>query len=275
MSTTTRPRLSVSTWSLHRALGKPEFYGPGNDRIPLQSHGRGRITLLELPAHAASLGITTIEICHFHLPSREPAYLAELRAAIDAAGVQLFSLLVDDGDITDPLHGQRDLAWIRSWIPTAAALGAERMRVIAGKAEPMAESLNRSAVSLETLAREASASGVRLMTENWFRLLSRPDDVHALLKRLDGQVGLCFDFGNWGGPTKYEDLAAIASLAESCHAKAHFSGPDAIDAEDYRRCLDLTKAAGFSGPYTLIYDGPSDDEPAGLAIEQGLVRAYL
>jgi len=267
-------RLSVSSWSLHRALGNPAFYGPEQDQIPLGSHGRGRITLLELPAEAAALGISTLEICHFHLPSREPAYLAELRAALDAAGVQLFSLLVDAGDVTDPVYGQRDLAWMRGWVPVAAALGAERMRVIAGKAEPLDEAVALSAVSLEALAREANASGVRLMTENWFRLLGRPEIVHTLFDRLDGQVGLCLDFGNWSGPTKYDDLAQIAPLAESCHAKAHF-GAGAPDAADYRRCLDITRAAGFRGPYTLIYDGPSDDEPAGLTLERELVAPYL
>jgi sugar phosphate isomerase/epimerase len=154
-------------------------------------------------------------------------------------------------------------------------LGPERMRVIAGKAEPLDEALARSAASLETLARDASAAGVRLMTENWFQLLSRPDAVHALLGRLDGQVGLCLDFGNWSGPGKYDDLAAIAPLAESCHAKAQFVGPGEADGEDYRRCLDLTRTAGFRGPYTLIYDGPDDDEPAGLTLERELVRPYL
>lgn len=269
------PRLSVSTWSLHRALGRPDFYGPEADRIPAYSHGRGSMSLIELPAHVARLGIDTLEICHFHLPSRAPGYLAELRRALDASGVRLFSLLVDAGDVTDPAHGFRDLAWIRGWAPVAAALGAERMRVIAGKAEPLDEALALSAVSLETLAREASASGVRLMTENWFRLLSTPQAVHTLLGRLEGQVGLCLDFGNWSGPGKYQDLAAIAPLAESCHAKAHFSAPAAPDADDYRRCMEITRAAGFRGPYTLIYDGPGDDEPAGIVIERELVLPYL
>ena len=47
------------------------------------------------------------------------------------------------------------------------------------------------------------------MTENWFALLARPAEVLGLLDRLEGAVGLCVDFGNWGGAAKYEDLAAI------------------------------------------------------------------
>jgi hypothetical protein len=273
---TSGPRLSVSTWSLHRALGRPDFYGPAEgERIPAGSHGRGAMSLLELPAKIAAFGIHTLELCHFHLPSRDPGYLAELRAALEGSGVQLFQLLVDAGDVTDPANADRDLAWIRGWLPVAAALGAERARVIAGKAEPSEAALDRSYAALSTLAGEASVSGVCLTTENWFALLSRPEVVLGLLDRLEGQVGLCLDFGNWGGPGKYEDLAAIAPRAESCHAKAHFSAPDLVDADDFVRCLEITRAAAFSGPYTLIYDGPGDDEFAGLARERELAAPFL
>ena len=73
------PRLSVSTWSLHRHLGKPGFTGPAHDmQIPIETHDKGPISLLELPAHVAEFGIRTLEICHFHLPSVEKTYLAEL-----------------------------------------------------------------------------------------------------------------------------------------------------------------------------------------------------
>src|SRR6266568_5852710 len=105
-----RPRLSVSTWSLNRALGQPQFYGTDNQQnIPVDTHGRGAISLLELPAHVARFGISTLEICHFHLPSLDKTYLAELCSALDAAHVELFSLLIDNGDITHPQHAERDL----------------------------------------------------------------------------------------------------------------------------------------------------------------------
>lgn len=269
------PRLSVSTWSLHRALGRPAFYGPDTDHIPLETHGRGTLTLLEVPARIRAFGISTLEICHFHLPRRDPGYLTEVRGALEASGIELWSLLIDAGDVTDALHGARDAAWIREWLAVAATLGARRARVIAGKAMPSQEALARSRDALATLAIEAVARNLRLMTENWFPLLSRPDTVLNLLDSLDGQVGLCLDFGNWNGATKYDDLAAIAPRAESCHAKAHFDATGAMAVDDYVRCFDLTRAATFSGPYTLIYDGPDDDEWAGLERERAIARPYL
>ena len=270
------PRLSVSTWSLHRQLGRPDFYGPEEGKqIPVTTHGRGEVPLLELPARVAEFGINTLELCHFHIPSLDKGYLNELRGALQAANVELFSLLIDHGDITHPEHADRDLVWIGEWIEIAGLLGATCTRAIAGKASASTEALEMSRNGLQKLAARAEANGVRLMTENWFSVLSTPENVLTLLDSLEGKVGLCLDFGNWQGDTKYTDFEAIAPRAESCHTKAHFPAPGEMDKADYVRCLDLTQAAGFSGPHTLIYDGPGDNEWEGLTIEREVVQSYL
>lgn len=270
------PRISVSSWSLHRQLGKPGFTGPAHDmQIPAETHNKGPIPLLDLPKHIAEFGINTMELCHFHLPSVEKTYLLELRAALQDADVELFSLLIDEGDITHPSNAERDIAWIEKWIDIAGELGAKCARVIGGKAEPTKETLTQSQNVLSKLTERADTAGIRLMTENWFSIFSTPENVMTILDQLDGKVGLCLDFGNWRGETKYTNLAEIAPLAESCHTKAHFTAPREIDKEDYIQCLELTKNAGFSGPHTLIYDGPGDDEWEGLAIEHEVVNPYL
>lgn len=276
MTDSTGRRLSVSTWSLHRTLGCPDIYGvEAGFHIPTATHGRGTLSLLELPARLAIFGIHTLELCHFHLPSLDPGYLADLRAALQAAQVELFSLLIDDGDIVHATHAERDLAWIRRWIEVAATLDAKRMRVIAGKSAPTQESLAKSTQELKRLAILTEEAGIRLMTENWFGVLSTPAAVHTLFEQLEDRVGLCLDFGNWNGPGKYRDLTQIATYAESCHAKAHFSGPNALDVADYTQCLEITTAAHFAGPYALIYSGSDDDEWAGLAREMQIVQTYL
>lgn len=264
-------RLSVSTWSLHRTLGKPRPYGP--DGAP--GAASGGVSLLELPALVALAGIRTLEICHFHLPSRDPIYLAELRSAVNDAGIELWSLLIDGGDISDATNAARDTRWSEEWIDVAAALGATNSRVAAGKSAPSPEALERSKNSMRRLAAYARMQGVQLMTENWLSLLSTAEAVNDLLDSLDGELALCVDFGNWTGPDKYEQLAQIMPRAVACHAKCHFSGPDAPDRDDYLRCLAMTRAVGFAGPYTLIYDGPDADEWRGLRLEQEMVAPYL
>lgn len=268
-------RLSVSSWSLHRALGPVYWDKPEDPRHePTMPYGPGSITLLELPAKIAAMGIHTLEICHFHLISRDEVYLSKVRDALDDAGVQLFSLLIDDGDITHPEHAERDLEWIEGWLETAGILGAERARVIAGKTTGE-WALERSYFGLNHLADVAKAHNVRLMTENWFGVFDTPEAVHEVMGKLDGRAGLCLDFGNWSGENKYDALASIAPYAESCHAKCSFDPPLSPDREDYERCLDITSQASFDGPYTLIYDGPDDHEWAGLKLEVEMVAPYL
>ena len=277
MSNARKPRLSVSTWSLHRTLGRPPIYGPGDEPVAFRTD-EGALPLLDLPARLADFGIHTLEICHFHLPARDADYLAALRGALTNAGVELFSLLIDGGDISDPVTAQRDLAWTESWLDVAAALGAGNARVSAGKTSPSSENIARSRAGFQRLAdyvEKDGSSSLRLMTENWHTLLSTADAVSALLKPLDGRVGLCADFGNWSGPTKYAELAAILPLAESCHAKCSFQTQTEFDQDDYTHCLDLARDAAFAGPYTLIYDGPGNDEWLGLSLEREVVRPYL
>lgn len=274
--TITQRRFSVSTWSLKRQLGLPAFYGvDNNDDIPTETHGTGKLSLLELPGHLANFGITTLEICHFHLPSLDQGYLSELRTELQKANVELFSLLIDSGDITYPVHAERDLAWIENWLTVASQLGSRCARVIAGRAIPTEESLERCTQGMQRLASKAEGLGLRLMTENWGGLLSTPAAIHTLFDRLDGRIGLCLDFGNWQGPTKYSDLRSIAPYAESCHAKAHFTKTNVLDRADFTACLDITRATNFIGPYTLIYDSADPDEWAGLAQEKAIVQEYL
>lgn len=270
----TPPRLSVSSWSLHGALGQPHNYGPDNGTtIPVHTHNQGELSLLELPARLEGFGVNTMELSHFHLPSREIAYLDEFRAALKEARVELFSLLIDEGDITHPVHGERDYKWIEGWVEVAAELGADRMRVIAGQAQPTQEAFEMSAKRLYLLAHAADMEGVRLTTENWYDLLGKPEHVWSLLYALDGKVGLNLDFGNWEGETKYSDLAEIAHMAESCHAKGDFSSGQ-LDTEDYNRCLDILHEAEFSGPFTLVYE-ETEDEWQGLEIQKNIIAPYV
>jgi sugar phosphate isomerase/epimerase len=274
------PRPSVSTWSLHRGLGPTyRLAVDGSGRLePNGGYGPGEWPLLEVPGQLAERGIECLEICHFHFPSIDMGYIAELRRALEFAGVELWNVLIDAGDITHPeaAHREADLDWIRGWIGVAARCGARNVRVIAGDAQPDPEgrAVRLSAAGLRQLAAYAQDRGVRVMTENWHALTMNPKHLLALLDRLEGEVGLCVDFGNYSGPKKYDDLAAIMPRATSTHAKAHFPEDGNMDRGDFRRCLDLSRQAGFRGPYTMIFDGPGD-EWTSLSMIQQEIRPYL
>jgi sugar phosphate isomerase/epimerase len=270
MPTSIEDRIAVSTWSLHRHLGTTYPHDLATTAIgPVEeTYGEGTESLLDLPSALNNHGYKRMELVSFHLPSRDPVYLGELREQLTTCGVTLQTLLIDAGDVTDPVNGARDQAWIASWIEIANELGAEHARIIAGKQPPTKETLDRSVAALRALADGNAGSSVRLTTENWFNLLPSAEEVAYVLDRLEGKVGLLGDFGNWKGANKYDELSKIFGRAELCHAKAGFIDGD-LDAEDYGRCVDLAEAAGYTGPYTLIFDSEVPvNEWDGLAIER-------
>ncbi|SEI08460.1 Sugar phosphate isomerase/epimerase [Rhizobium tibeticum] len=269
-------RFAVSTWSLHRLLGAVYPYSPDPEKsaAPKEPYGSGRCSLLDIPGQLAERGIGRLELCSFHLSSLERTHLAEMRAALQDAGILLQTLLVEDGDPSHPETAARDIQWIAGWIEIAAALGAKHMRVIAGKQAPTAENLERAAQHLGWLAKQVEDSGVRIVTENWFALLPSPKETNWLLDTLQGSVGLNGDLGNWAAPEKYAGLCDIMRRAELCHAKADFNG-SGLDRADYGKSLEACRAAGYSGPYTLIYDSPFfTDEWDGILLQKAFIEEF-
>jgi sugar phosphate isomerase/epimerase len=226
----------------------------------------------------ASLGIPKLEICHFHFPRTDTEYLDHLGQRLRQAQVRPLTLLIDEGDIAaaDPARRSHDLDLIRGWIDVAAYLRAPRVRVIAGQsaADPGGEAVRWSIEGLLALADYGQARGVSVVTENWLALAMQPATLLAILRNAGGAVGLCADFGNYRGPAKYDDLATILPYASSIHAKASFSAPGVMDEADFRHCLDLARAAHFSGSYVLIFDS-AGDEPASLRQIAEVVQPYL
>lgn len=275
------PRLSISSWSLHRALGEVYNHYRATPAPRRDSDNVfAEVTLLELPEKLAACGIHTLELCHFHLPSLDDGYLAELRGALAASGVSLFSILIDDGDITHPdaVRREADMAWIRGWVAVAGKCGAAKARVIAGQQGVGGETavadvpqVQLSARQLLALADFAQDHDLAIITENFHALTTTAAPLLAILQQCEGRVGLCADFGNFRRASKYDDLAAILPLADSVHAKAQYVQPGEIEMGDFGRCLGLAQAAGFAGPYSLIFDGVGN-EWGNVAVLQRVVK---
>jgi sugar phosphate isomerase/epimerase len=239
---TLHPRLGVSTWSLNNSLS-------------------GGTPLLDIPAQVAAHGLSKLEVCHFHFPSTDTDYLARFRAAIADSGVEFYTLLIDEGDLThsDPVERQKAIVSMCRWIDIAAECGAARVRVSAGNEFPTPENLRLSIIGLEEVCRYAKSVGVDIVTENWHALLDHPAEVISVMASLQGELGLKMDFGNWGGNRKYDDLAKIGPLAVCTHAKAAFIAPGVMDETDFARCLAICQEAEFSGPHILIFSDPGDE----------------
>ncbi|MEK1865511.1 MAG: sugar phosphate isomerase/epimerase, partial [Rhizobium leguminosarum] len=82
-------RFAVSTWSLHRLLGAVYAYSPDPDKSAAakEPYGPGAAALIDVPAALSARGVNRLEVCSFHLPSLDAAYISELRDAMAASNV--------------------------------------------------------------------------------------------------------------------------------------------------------------------------------------------
>ncbi len=239
------------------------------------------LPLLELPSELHKHGIGTLELCHFHLPSTEPDYLAALRSRLEAADIELFSVLIDAGDVAapDPAVLAAGLELIRRYIRAAAALGAERVRISAGQQPATPQTLAQSAAQLTGLMTYAAAAGIAVGTENWQLTAQHPEAVLHLLDACPEGLGLCVDTGNAEAATnnladKYDTLAQLLPRATSVHFKAHTT-PAGLDLEDAGRCLELLCAASFTGPLSLIYDRKHSEWEGLGTLQAALQRLFV
>lgn len=272
--------LSISTWSLHRLLG-PLRWTAWDDKqkkhITNIEEQDAVIDLLDLPAILKEKGFQAFELCHFHFPLTDALYLQRLKKACEDAGIRLYTLLLDYGDLSssDGLRVEADIQLIKEWIDIAAEVGAERVRVVAGDASPDdKEALIRASQHFNELATYAHKQGVKIITENFRSLLSTSENCLHIVNQSNDQIKLITDFGNMNGAVKYNELAAIIPYSDSIHAKPQYD-PDGIpDKEEFRRCLDLLKQANYNGPIVIIYDGPGDMWE-GIERVKKIVEAYL
>lgn len=275
------PTIGISSWSVRRLLG-PMYQGLALDPQPRMRDdrfGQGGCDLLDLPDAMREHGFADLDLCHFHLPQTDSAYLDLLRGRLDRAGVRLLTFLVDEGDIAAADEEVRAdaVAATKRWIDAAAHIGARYVRVAAGlaTATPDEPAIGHSAASLVALDTYAHSRGLRVITETWRPLALPPENLRAILDATAGKVGHCADFNNYenyGDPRKYDALRAVLPGATTVHAGAQFDATGILDETDFRRCMELAHEANFSGPYVLIFSGPGD-EWAGLARLAQQVRA--
>ncbi|TFE26631.1 sugar phosphate isomerase/epimerase family protein [Cohnella luojiensis] len=256
--------LSVSTWSLHRLLGPLRLTTWNAEAVSHQTVMQDQPevhTLLELPLEAANRGYQAIEVCHFHFPSTEAAYLDKLRVSFSEAGISFDTLLLDYGDITTTDEARRtaDMGFIREWIDVASQCGAKQIRLIAGEARHSDESaIRQSAAALSELAQYADSRDVRVITENFKELTSTGESCLKLLNWAGEAISMITDFGNFRGQAKYEEIAMTTPHSVSVHAKAAYDDSGYPDEDEFVRCLEAVKATDYNGAFVLIYDGPGD-----------------
>ncbi|MCY3978926.1 MAG: TIM barrel protein [Chloroflexi bacterium] len=252
---------AVSTVTLMKALGNPMYELDADSGqqtgAPVEPPS---IDLLDVPAKAASQGFYSFDLSVYHLPSIERGYLADLRAAFENAGVELFQLLIDTGDVdsADPEERNAGIKHIKRWMEIAVELGARGVRYVPGDGEPSPETIRASGEAFRELFDFAVDLGLKPATENYRRFNMKAGDLVGVLEHAERDYGVIADFGNARGPNKYATLEAIMPRATSIHAWAEVDENGDLISEDFQRCLTIAHDNGFDGPIMLQSGYPVD-----------------
>jgi len=227
------------------------------------------------------LGVNAVELCQIQLGPLDDARIETIRGALDENGVQLLTVPVDTGDLSNatPEQQAEDIERIKVWIDAAARLGATYVRVNTGSptSTDTRDDRDNLVEALEILSDEARSRGLQLLIENHGGLSSDPDYLLDIRDKVGAdRIGILLDLGNFeplisvaharlGGATPedtdldtsqvFESIAKLAPVATLVHAKAHDPASDGTPLFDISKALRIVADSGYDGPITIEWEG--------------------
>ncbi len=258
--TTARERLAVASWSFREYLDTAE-------NRARKSHG-SLMDLKQFPAMVADrYNIHNVEILGQHMPSTTPAYLKELRAAVQRAGSHVVDLPAGgEASLYDPDAKKRAMAVEdgKKWIDVAVALDCPSVRLNISGAKGVKPDVALTAEGLGAIAQYGASKNVVVNLENddpetedaffivkvidrvnspWLRAL--PDFCNSMLK----------------GDPKF-NYDAVTAMFKRAYNIAHLKDSEVDNGKVYRvdlaRTFGIAKASGFKGYYSVEFEGEGD-----------------
>ena len=258
--TTARERLAVASWSFREYLDTAE-------NRARKLHG-SLMDLKQFPAMVADrYNIHNVEILGQHMPSTTPAYLKELRAAVQRAGSHVVDLPAGgEASLYDPDAKKRTMAVEdgKKWIDVAVALDCPSVRLNISGAKGVKPDVALTAEGLGAIAQYGASKNVVVNLENddpetedaffivkvidrvnspWLRAL--PDFCNSMLK----------------GDPKF-NYDAVTAMFKRAYNIAHLKDSEVDNGKVYRvdlaRTFGIAKASGFKGYYSVEFEGEGD-----------------
>lgn len=252
----------------------------------------GKLTLVELPKLAHDIGFDAIEFIDIPGETQEEklALAAQIKAEADALGMEINAYTIgaclyqETDEASD-----KEVARLVDQLDVAVALGAKVMRhdvVYAlgktGAARSFDGMLPTIAKNAQRVADEAAKRGITTCTENHGYISQDSDRVERLFNAVNrDNFGILVDIGNFVCVDE-DNVTAVSRLAPYAvhvHAKDFFIQEFGTRPEGWgttrgrryfcgcvlgegvvpvRQCIDIVRAAGYDGYFSLEYEGKID-----------------
>ena len=238
-------KMSVSSYSLHRNIGK------------------GEITMLDFVRIARErFKAGVVELNSPFFPD-EPGYMEKLQGALNEYGVTVGNIAVDSGNVAAIDDAEREDAVTRNaaWLDVAKELDCPSIRVNAGHPDDQDAGLRRSISSFKKIVGRAETLGLSVLMENHGGFSSDPEGILTYVRELGtDNFGTCPDFGNFKEEIRYEALEKIAPYAKFVHAKTYEFDRDGNETRlDIPRIMGILEDAGYRDYVSVEFEGPMDE----------------
>jgi sugar phosphate isomerase/epimerase len=271
--TAPRERIAIASYSFRQFITPTES---GELSTPVTSGSAAasstqpsKMTLQDFAAHVVEkFKINKIEPWSPHFVSREPQYLAELRAAFVAAHVSVVNIAVEGVHsiyAADPVEREKAIAESKSWIDVAAAIGSPSVRTRVVGAKDSGPDVQRASESLRRIAEYGASKNVVVNLENGTLVSEDGFFIGRLVATVNSPwVRGLPDFANslvvMDARQAYDALDGMFAEAYNiCHVKAVEMNEIGVKFHvDMSKSFAIAKHHNFKGFFSMEFDSPGD-----------------
>ncbi len=275
--------LSLAQWSIHKAIKS------------------GEIDIFDFAKKAKELGFTGIEYVsqlytNKYKDSKDPEkafkqLVDTLQLKSKASNIQNLLIMIDhEGDLAaiDEKERNQSVENHKKWVDAAQALGCHSIRVnLFGSNDPK-QWIEVATDGLQKLSAYAATKKINVIVENHGYLSSNASLLITVIKNVNTpNCGTLPDFGNfclereegkrWGTKClkeypKYKGVQEMMPFAKAVSAKSYdFDSEGNETTIDYKKMLEIIKAAGYQGYIGVEYEGERLEEIEGVIATRDLL----
>ncbi len=271
-------KLSLAQWSIHRALEKGELKAEDFASIAKNDFGINAIEYVNsfYKDHAA-----------------DKSFWEKMRAKADSLEVKSLLIMVDEeGDLGNPKVEERKKAVENhfKWVDAASILGCHSIRINAFGEGSKEEVQLAMIEALKQLCTYAARSNINVLIENHGLYSADGKWVAEIMRQVNmPNCGTLPDFGNWclgakWGSTqngkdckevydRYLGVSEMLPFAKGVSAKSYsFNEQGEETIIDYNRMFKLVNESTFTGYIGIEYEGSPLSERDGIRATKALVE---
>ncbi len=228
------------------------------------------MTLLEFPKMVVDrFHVHGVEPLDRHFASTDPAYLAQFREAVRAAGAHVVNIPIGQTDSgfyhPDAVKRTASIAHAKHWIDVAVAIQSPSIRAHIEPVHGVQPDLERAASALAEVAAYARGKGIIVNLENDDKISEDAFFVVNIIDRVKSPwLRALPDFGNSKILNKGDDYnyrAVTAMFQHACnisHVKEVETDDGTLYRVDLAKTFAIAKQARYSGYFSIEWDSDGD-----------------